>query len=79
MIRLVGGIEPILALAGRWEAWRDVLDQGLEAAVAAGDEFAEADFAHQLGTLELCLGRSRRSKRSDVRSIGCFGRRHESG
>jgi hypothetical protein len=57
VIRLVGAIEPVLAVGARWQAWRDVLDQGLEAARAADDHFAEADFSHQLGTLETTLGR----------------------
>jgi ASPM-SPD-2-Hydin domain-containing protein len=62
VVRLVGGIEPILALAGRWEAWRDVLDQGLEASRLAGDGFAEADFSHQLGCLEMCVGNLDRAR-----------------
>jgi hypothetical protein len=58
VIRLVGAVEPVLAVGARWQAWRDVLDQGLEAARAADDSFAEADFSHQLGTLEISLGRT---------------------
>jgi len=62
VIRLVGGIEPVLGLTGRWEAWGDTLEQGLQAARTSGDRFAEADFAHQLGTLKLCLGEAEEAR-----------------
>jgi hypothetical protein len=55
VVRLVKVLEPILTLAGRWEAARDVLTQGLTAAKQLGDQPAEAWFSHQLGTLEVSL------------------------
>ena len=53
VVRLVKVLEPILTLAGRWEAARDVLNQGLAAARQLGDEPAGAWLSHQLGTLEV--------------------------
>jgi hypothetical protein len=55
VVRLVKVLEPILTLTGRWEAARDVLNQGLAAARQLGDEPAGAWFSHQLGTLEVSL------------------------
>jgi hypothetical protein len=54
VVRLVRVVEPILTLAGRWEASRRILEQGLQAATATGDQAAEALFSHQKGTLALC-------------------------
>jgi hypothetical protein len=55
VVRLVRAIEPVLALAGRWEAWREVLERGVEAAQTVGDVAAEAHLSHQLGTLEFAV------------------------
>ena len=55
VVHLVDAVEPVLAVAGRWEAWRQALEWGLEAARVAGDVGAEAKFSHQLGTLEFAL------------------------
>jgi HYR domain len=55
VVRLVRVLEPILTLAGRWEASREALEHGLAAARELGDRAAEALFSHQLGTLELSL------------------------
>jgi energy-coupling factor transporter ATP-binding protein EcfA2 len=55
VVRLVRVLEPILTLAGRWEASREALEHGLTAARQLGDRAAEALFSHQLGTLELSL------------------------
>jgi tetratricopeptide (TPR) repeat protein len=55
VVSLVDAVEPVLAVAGRWEAWRQALEWGLEAARVAGDVGAEAKFSHQLGTLEFAL------------------------
>ncbi len=52
--RLARVAEPILTLAGRWEASRHILDRGMEAARATGDRAAEALFSHQQGTLAFC-------------------------
>lgn len=54
MVRLVRVAEPILTLAGRWEASRQALTNGLHAATAAADHASEALFSHQQGTLALC-------------------------
>jgi hypothetical protein len=54
VVRLVRVVEPILTLAGRWEASSHILGQGLEAARATGDHAAEALFEHQQGTLAFC-------------------------
>lgn len=55
VIEVVRVAEPILTLAGHWEASRQALTHGLHAAVAAGDHLNEALFSHQQGTLALCL------------------------
>ena len=55
VVRLVQAIEPVLALAGRWQAWREALERGVEAAQAVGDVAAEAHLSHQLGTLEFAV------------------------
>jgi hypothetical protein len=55
VVRLVQAIEPVLALAGRWEAWREVLERGVEAAQTVDDLAAEAHLSHQLGTLEFAV------------------------
>jgi hypothetical protein len=55
VIEVVRVAEPILTLAGHWEASRLALTHGLRAAVAAGDHLSEALFSHQQGTLALCL------------------------
>jgi hypothetical protein len=54
VVRLVRVAEPILTLAGRWEASSHILGQGLEAAKATGDRAAEALFSHEQGSLALC-------------------------
>ena len=54
VIRLVRVAEPVLMLAGRWEACTHILGSGLEAAKAIGDEAAEALFLHEQGTLAFC-------------------------
>jgi hypothetical protein len=55
VVRPVQAIEPVLALAGRWEAWREVLERGVEAAQTVDDLAAEAHLSHQLGTLEFAV------------------------
>ena len=47
-ISLAATAERPLALAGRWSAWRDTLDAGLEAAHAVGDVASARFFDHQL-------------------------------
>ena len=53
--RLVQVVEPVLTLAGQWEASRQALAVGLQAAHTTGDQIAEALFSHEQGTLALCL------------------------
>jgi hypothetical protein len=62
VVRLVDAVEPVLAVAGRWEAWRQALEWGLEAARMVGDAGAEAKFSHQLGTLEFALDHLERAR-----------------
>jgi beta-lactam-binding protein with PASTA domain len=57
VVQLTRIAEQIVFIAGRWEAWHHVLRQGLAAAKGTGDSGLEAYFCHQLGSLELCLGR----------------------
>jgi hypothetical protein len=57
VVRLVRVAEPILTLAGRWEACLHILDVGIQAATATSDAIAEAFFQHQHGTIDLCLDR----------------------
>jgi hypothetical protein len=56
VLRLGRAMEGALALTGRWEGWRRVLEVGLEAARRVRDRAAEGFFLHQLGTRALCLG-----------------------
>ena len=54
VVRLVRVAEPVLMLAGRWQACSHILGSGLEAAKAVGDQAAEALFSHEQGTLAFC-------------------------
>ena len=54
LVELVRVAEPVLTLAGRWEASSHVLGRGLEAAKATGDHAAEALFSHEQGALAFC-------------------------
>jgi hypothetical protein len=56
MLRLGRAMEDALALSGRWGGWKQVLELEVRAAVALGDQAAEARALHQLGTRDLCLG-----------------------
>ncbi len=56
-VQLARIAEQIVFIAGRWEAWHHVLGQGLAAANATQASAVQAFFCHQLGSLELCLGR----------------------
>ena len=69
VVRLVRVAEPILTLAGRWESCRQLLDQGIHASHAAGATTSEALFAHQQGTLALCLGRSESAAQLLTRAV----------
>jgi hypothetical protein len=55
-LELAQASEGRLAVAGSWTSWRHVLESGLKAARALGDDAAEAHMLHQLGSLALCLG-----------------------
>jgi hypothetical protein len=54
LVELVRVAEPVLTLAGRWEASSHILGRGLEAARATGDHAAEALFSHEQGALAFC-------------------------
>jgi hypothetical protein len=70
VVRLVDAVEPVLAVAGRWEAWRQALEWGLEAGRVVGDAGAEAKFSHQLGTLEFALDHLERARSLWQRALG---------
>jgi PASTA domain len=55
VVQLARAAEPVLFIAGRWEAWHHALGQGLAAARATQDTAAVALFTHQLGSRALCL------------------------
>jgi hypothetical protein len=69
VVRVVRVVEPILTLAGRWEASRRALELGLQAARATGDRAAEALFSHQQGTLALCRDELTAAKRLLERAL----------
>jgi hypothetical protein len=56
VLRLARVVEGPLTLAGRWQAWQSVLQHGLSAARALGDQAAEAWLLHQEGVRALALG-----------------------
>lgn len=53
--RLARAVEGVLSLSGRWDAWAEALQHGLQAAAGLGDRAAKAWVWHQLGTRALCL------------------------
>ena len=55
VLRLARASDTIAAGAGLWDAWRTILDIGLQSARAIGDRDGEAWALHQLGTRALCL------------------------
>ena len=55
VVRLARASDTIAAGAGMWDAWRTILDIGLQSARAIGDRDGEAWALHQLGTRALCL------------------------
>jgi PASTA domain len=57
VVLLARAAEPVLFIAGHWDAWHHALGQGLAAARAAQDTAAVALFSHQLGSRALCLDR----------------------
>jgi hypothetical protein len=57
VLQLARAAERVLFLAGRWDAWHDMLSRGLDAARATADKTAEAFFVHQQGTLAFCQDR----------------------
>lgn len=54
-LHLTEATEGFLALSGRWGAWEQMLQSGLKAAQALGDQPVEAWAYHQLGSRALCL------------------------
>jgi hypothetical protein len=69
VVRLVQVVEPVLTLAGRWQASRHALAVGLQAAQAIGDHVAEALFSHEQGTLALCLDELAEAQRLLLRAL----------
>jgi len=57
VLQLARAAERVLFLAGRWDAWHETLNRGLDAAGATADKTAEAFFVHQQGTLAFCQDR----------------------
>lgn len=56
VLRLGRRVEGALALAGRWDAWKRVVEWLRLASAKAGDRRGVAWALHQLGTLALCAG-----------------------
>jgi len=56
VLRLGRRVEGALALAGRWDAWKRVVEWLRLASEKAGDRRGVAWALHQLGTLALCAG-----------------------
>ncbi len=56
VLRLGRRVEGALALAGRWDAWKRVVEWLRQASEKAGDRRGVAWALHQLGTLALCAG-----------------------
>jgi archaellum component FlaF (FlaF/FlaG flagellin family) len=63
VVRLVKVAEPVLFVQGRWEDWRQALDQGIDAAQRLGDTASEAFLTHQKGTLEYAEDRAEEAYR----------------
>ncbi|MEU9290797.1 choice-of-anchor D domain-containing protein [Streptomyces sp. NPDC048275] len=63
VVRLVKVAEPVLFAQGRWEDWRQALDQGIDAAQRLGDRASEAFLTHQKGTLEYAEDRAEEAYR----------------
>ncbi len=55
VIRIGRGLERILILRKRWQAWQEILTLILNAAKAYGDRSTEAWALHQLGSRAMCL------------------------
>ncbi|MCI0520990.1 MAG: ATP-binding protein, partial [Chloroflexi bacterium] len=50
VVALSRGVDAYLTLRGLWSAWRNILEQALQAGIALGDTAVEAWARHQLGT-----------------------------
>ena len=62
-------LSPVLALAGRWDAWATVLDRNVFAARAIGDRSAEGLALHDAGTRALCVDDAATARRLLVQAI----------
>ena len=69
VLRLAYVFEGSLALAGRWGAWAWVLQRGMEAAQALGNQPALAWALHQLGTRALCLDQTELARHYLIRAL----------
>ncbi|MEC4883348.1 MAG: choice-of-anchor D domain-containing protein, partial [Scytonema sp. PMC 1070.18] len=56
VITLGQAVEGSLTLNGQWDAWKQVLEETLQAAQTIGNQVVESWAWHQMGTRELCLG-----------------------
>jgi hypothetical protein len=55
ILRLVKASEEIFFLSKRWGLWEQVLQYGLQAAIALNDKQQEAWMLHQMGSISLCF------------------------
>jgi RecA/RadA recombinase len=69
VLRLGRAIEDALMLGRLWATWKHVLELLCQAALALGDQAAEAWAYHQLGTRALCLGDTSVAHDSLVRAL----------
>jgi len=69
VLRLGRAVEGALMLGRHWATWKRVLDLLRQAALALGDQVAEAWAYHQLGTRALCLGDTSTARDFLVRAL----------
>jgi LysM repeat protein len=69
VLRLARAVDGSLALAARWEAWKRVLNWGLQAARELGNEQGIAWAHHQLGTRALCLGDKQVARQALIKAL----------
>lgn len=67
--RLVRATQAIVALSKDWEAWYQMLQQGLAAAQALRLQSGQAWTWHQLGTRALCLGQHEDARSALARAL----------
>jgi hypothetical protein len=70
VLRLGRRVEGALALAGRWDAWKRVVEWLRLASEKAGDRRGVAWALHQLGTLALCAGDTATARAALTQALG---------